>query len=92
MPHVHSMIWCLSISRKDCPIDPYSGEPFHYRISPGEEIEMLGKVGPGQAILWSTGPDGVNDGGKKAGRHLLDFGLDRTPEGFDLVTVVPDWP
>jgi hypothetical protein len=39
------------------PVDPYTGQPFGYRISAGEELPESGpspepiKVAPGQAIL-----------------------------------------
>jgi hypothetical protein len=60
------------------PIDPYSGEDYHYRISKGEVIDaQIANVAPGQAILWSTGPDRINNGG--VGRN-------------DLITVIPHWP
>jgi hypothetical protein len=35
------------------PIDPYTGEPFHYRISQGEEIGHQVTLAPGQALIWS---------------------------------------
>jgi len=76
------------------PIDPYSGQDFHYRISNGEQIEFAGQqrnVQPGQAVLWSTGPDRINHGGRKHGEHLpLDD--PHWADGFDLITVVPHWP
>src|SRR5262249_19145008 len=58
----------------ELPVDPYSGQAFQYRISQGEDldravpggIEKL-RVQPGQGILWSTGPDRVDHGGRKHG-------------------------
>lgn len=74
------------------PIDPYSGQPFHYRISPGERIEGVGLVDPGQGVLWSTGPDRVDDGAHKSGDWLPDDDPEWTRGGLDLVTPVPRWP
>jgi hypothetical protein len=41
------------------PLDPYSGQPFHYRISRGEELgdPTRGQtltLAPGQALIWSN--------------------------------------
>jgi len=55
------------------PADPYSGGPFHYRISPGERIRMLPfgeepnafrDLVAGAAVAWSVGPNLANDGGR----------------------------
>lgn len=63
------------------PMDPFSDEPFRYRISAGELLvpppSMISGTGsatppgarpreikPGQALFWSVGPDGVDDGGR----------------------------
>jgi hypothetical protein len=67
------------------PVDPYSGKAFSYRISAGEQIENLGAVPPGDGILWSTGADGIDNGGRRDGPLPQDNGL-------DLITVVPSWP
>jgi hypothetical protein len=72
------------------PIDPYSGEPFHYRVSPGEHVLLLGNVRPGQAILWSAGPDRVDHGGHQHGDHLEDDNPSWSRGSFDLVTLVPN--
>ncbi len=69
------------------PVDPYSGQPFHYRVSAGEDIVNIGAVRVGQAVLWGVGPDGVDDGGKKDGVRLGDGA--KEPAGFDLITVIP---
>jgi len=62
-------------------MDPFSDEPFRYRISAGELLvpppSMISGTGsatppgarpreikPGQALFWSVGPDGVDDGGR----------------------------
>jgi hypothetical protein len=89
---------------RQLPVDPYSGQPFHYRISRGEHIQINGRehirgregpdkglVHPGQGVLWSTGPDRVDHGGRKDG----DFEDDDprwASEGFDLIELVPYWP
>jgi hypothetical protein len=63
------------------PIDPYSGSPYRYRIAPVN----------GQAILWSTGPDGIDHGGLNHGGHLRDDDAQWQRGGFDLITFVPQW-
>ncbi len=60
------------------PADPFTGRPFGYRVSRGETMavpsgDLVGApevaVAAGQGVLWSTGPDGVDHGGKvQAGR------------------------
>jgi hypothetical protein len=73
------------------PLDPYSGQSFHYRISRGEAMERAGgtervmvqKVWQGRGVVWSVGLDridngGLRDGGGIALEHLLkdaSFGL-----------------
>jgi hypothetical protein len=82
------------------PVDSYSGQSFHYRVSRGEELIYLRpdgrgrtrpepvRVQPGQAILWSTGPDRTNNGGHKHGERLADNDRGWSTEGFDLLTLV----
>jgi hypothetical protein len=85
----------------ELPPDPYTGAPFHYRLSKGGEAiefratERIGDwqdrvLSPGQGILWSAGPDRVDHGGHKHGGVMLDDDP-RWGEGFDLVTLVPHW-
>jgi ABC-type transport system involved in multi-copper enzyme maturation permease subunit len=56
------------------PDDPYSRQPFRYRVSQGERltwarqvagggVEAVREVPAGCGILWSVGPDGGDDGG-----------------------------
>jgi ABC-type transport system involved in multi-copper enzyme maturation permease subunit len=56
------------------PDDPYSRQPFRYRVSQGERVtwarrlpgggaEAVREVPAGWGILWSVGPDGGDDGG-----------------------------
>ncbi len=54
---------------------------------PRERREIL----PGQAILWSTGPDRIDDGGK---RQLIHQNPSGNPDGFeqDIIEVVPPTP
>jgi hypothetical protein len=86
------------------PLDPYRGRDFGYRVSGGEQIEMAGgeafqgrigpdrgAVNPGQGVFWSTGPDRVNDGGRKHGGLPHDDEAAGPGGGCDLVTVVPNW-
>ena len=80
------------------PVDPYSGQAFRCRISKGEIIEFQPGgparqvVGTGQGILWSTGPDRVDDGGRRHAGEAPDDDPLWARGGFDLVTVVPRWP
>jgi hypothetical protein len=97
--------------------DPFSGRPFRYRLSQGEEIvwpvvqqqwqagaaggapmaagpgdipgaaaEPMRIVPAGQGILWSVGPDGRDDEGKRQG---LGRGKGETLPGEDLIYLVP---
>jgi len=81
------------------PVDPYSGQRFHYRVSKGEQIEkefagpegqaITLKVPAGQGVLWSVGPDRVDDGGLRDGSGLEYY---RWPaQGLDLIFLVPRW-
>jgi hypothetical protein len=74
------------------PVDPYSGQPFGYRASAGEHVDFAGDVQPGQAVIWSTGPDRIDHGGQKHGGRLADDDAEWSNGGFDLVTLVPHWP
>src|SRR5262249_19797925 len=56
------------------PEEPFSGQPFRYRISKGERSQPQPRTGrakqdvpDGQAILWSVGPDGIDHGGIRQG-------------------------
>src|SRR5439155_5504896 len=79
---------------KDLPADPYSGGPFHYRISSGERILMSHRVEEskvneqvpgGAAVVWSVGPDLMDDGGRIQTPHR-DYS--RVSEG-DVLFIVP---
>lgn len=84
----------------DVPVDPYSGEPVRYRISNGERIEFRALDEPrrpkpavqGQGILWSTGPDRSDHGGRQDAGSLPDDNVQWSHSDFDLVTLVPHWP
>jgi hypothetical protein len=77
------------------PVDPYNGQGFRYRISrDGEPVrgvngEDLGPVRVGQGILWSTGPDRVDDGGRADGGRWEDDDSRWSHGGFDLIRVIP---
>jgi hypothetical protein len=58
------------------PTDPYSGQSFQY----------------GNAIVWSTGPDQIDHGGRKHGGHLPDDDALWKSGDFDLIKQVPNWP
>ena len=85
--------------------DPYSGQPFRYRISQGEKVEREPPVaGPeaekavevsipaGQGIVWSVGPEGKDTGGSHDGSRV--YTSDRpwsTESGLNWVFLVPPW-
>jgi hypothetical protein len=85
---------------RSLPVDPFPSRSFLYRISQGEQITRRGfiqatddalEVAPGQGVVWSPGPDLVDNGGKIAGEV---FGWDSplSWRGLDLVFIVPYWP
>jgi hypothetical protein len=81
------------------PVDPYSGQAFRYRVSMGEQLEIAGRgapqrvvVRPGQGIVWSTGPDRVDHGGRQDGDDAADDDPRWGRGGLDLITVVPHLP
>jgi hypothetical protein len=71
------------------PTDPYSGQAFRYRLSPGEHIDKVGAVRAGQGVLWSTGPDRIDHGGSGHGGHVAEDDPLWAQGRFDLITVVP---
>ena len=74
------------------PTDPHSGQSYRYRIAPrNEPLNDIGAV-PGQGIVWSTGPDRVDHGGRTDGGHLPDDDPQWSRGEFDLITLVPQWP
>jgi hypothetical protein len=76
----------------ELPIDPYSGEPFRYRVSVGEQIEGLGAVLPGQGVVWSTGPDRTDHGGHSHGGRVPDDEPQWSLLHLDLIVRVPYRP
>jgi hypothetical protein len=70
------------------PSDPYDGQPLRYRISKGEGISWFDgstqKVEAGQAVLWSVGTDGIDQGGVRQ-EHESAF----HPTNSDLIYLVP---
>jgi len=78
----------------EVPVDPYSGVAFGYRLSAGERVSIAGgaahhAVERGQAIVWSSGADARDDGGRNDGRHVRDEDARWPAGGMDLVLVVP---
>lgn len=84
------------------PMDPYSGKSFLYRIEKENNlvflehtvgVQGLRELGRsfdrGDGILWSTGPDRVDDGGRRHGGRLHFHSVEWTRPGFDLLTRVP---
>jgi hypothetical protein len=87
---------------KTIPVDPFSGRPFGYRVSAGEKIEVAQwqpegeprflTVSAGQGVLWSTGADRSDDGGRKQGLDLDGSAPSSREPGLDLIFLVPQWP
>jgi hypothetical protein len=73
------------------PLDPYSGRSIGYRISKGEHIDPVGDVGAGQGILFSTGPDRTDHGGRKQGAHRNDDDPQWSGRELDLIVVLRQW-
>jgi hypothetical protein len=78
------------------PLDPFNGRSFGYRKSVGEilvwpdtrGIPESVSIPPGRGVLWSVGPDLVDQGGtKQAVNKPLEKQL-----GGDLIYLVPAWP
>ena len=61
------------------PIDPYSGQSYRYRGAPDN-------------IVWSTGPDRIDHGGRKHGGHLVTDDAQWANGDFDLVEPVLLFP
>jgi hypothetical protein len=79
------------------PPDPFSGRPFGYRLSETNQqvawpdargIPEAVTIPLGQGVLWSVGPDLVDQGGTKQGVHLSLA----KQQGVDLIFLVPSWP
>jgi hypothetical protein len=75
------------------PSDPFDpSAPFHYRLSAGEEIvwptlsdpEATRKLPPGQGVLWISGEDRSDDGGKRRCQPAQ-----RCLAGEDVIFLVP---
>jgi nitroreductase len=80
------------------PLDPYSGESFRYRVTTGAETLIGEPRGPGsperrlsagQGVVYSVGPDGVDDGGKQHGGELKPGQAVDSSDGLDLLFLVP---
>jgi hypothetical protein len=85
------------------PPDPFDAQPFRYRVSTGETLaqsartagigrpfgpgEMVVAVAPGQAVIWSVGPDGLDQGGRQL--PLLPGGATRQEDWVFLVPLPP---
>jgi hypothetical protein len=63
------------------PIDPYSGQSYSYRVDPA-----------GREIVWSVGPDKIDNGGHKDGTPIPDDSPRWQTDGLDLIKAVPRWP
>jgi hypothetical protein len=86
----------------ELPRDAYSGNEFGYRISQGEKIEWADEPGfeppggpslrvvpAGYPLVWSTGPDRVDDGGRKHGGGMREDNHRWRQGGYDLVSMAP---
>jgi hypothetical protein len=87
----------------ELPVDPFTGRPFGYRVSVGEQLSALttelgGRrigeprtVAPGQGIVWSAGPDAIDNGGISGGSDFNWYDPLRE-KGADLIFIVPKVP
>jgi hypothetical protein len=85
----------------ELPLDPFTGRPFGYRVSIGERLHTLSTQGrvigetrdvaPGQGVVWSAGPDAVDNGGTAGGTDFPWYDP-RREEGADLIFLVPSVP
>jgi hypothetical protein len=86
------------------PLDPYSGQHYHYRISKGETIEREHPSGPeaqpvetlkvpsGQGVVWSVGPAQRDNGGTRDGSRIFtNSGPWPSGYGLNWVFLVPRW-
>jgi hypothetical protein len=78
------------------PADPFSGQPFRYRVSAGETIpwnkwsddESASRtLAPGTGIVWSVGPDLRDDGGMA--HQARGWVLRLPPRDMDMLFLVP---
>lgn len=65
-------------------VDPFSGRAFIYRV-----IDPAGDRWGRGYLLWSTGPDGKDDGGRF--NQERGPGVDRAGPGFDVPLNEPGW-
>src|SRR5205807_680385 len=90
---------------EDLPLDPFSGQPFHYRVSTGQRIVWRGggstaaggqpewtDVPAGQGILWSVGPESSGTFGMRGTPFLDPLGQEHFLVARDQVFLVPSWP
>jgi hypothetical protein len=86
----------------ELPADPFSGEPFRYRVSAGEQVrwrqapreweQEFRAVPAGQGIVWGVGPDQIDNGGKAQGDGGSLSIRGREQRGLDVIFLVPRWP
>src|SRR5262249_51216580 len=84
------------------PADPFDGQPFRYRVTDGKGVNWGPATEPsaaaaGQplvsALLWSVGPDGIDNGGWSAGRAEENRSASHwRAKRFDAIYSVPAWP
>lgn len=80
------------------PPDPYDGKPFRYRVSAGEHLTQVNRMGAGPApnpppsimlvagspVIWSVGPDRIDQGGRQVPIMPAEY-----PRQEDWVFVLP---
>ncbi|MSQ94257.1 MAG: hypothetical protein EXR98_06835 [Gemmataceae bacterium] len=70
------------------PADPYSGQPFRYQVGP---LPWHPFIRLDTAIVWSTGPDRIDHGGRRQGGEFSDDDARWAGGDFDLIKLVPHW-
>jgi hypothetical protein len=81
------------------PLDPFSGQLFHYRVSTGQHIEWrTGGEHPegtdipvGQGILWTVGPEPSGTFGMRGTPFVDGAGREHFLIAPDQLSVVPAW-
>jgi hypothetical protein len=87
----------------ELPHDPFSPtqQGFSYRVSEGEDIAWdargepggdLRHIKPGQGVVWSVGPDLINDGGHAQAANLSPSAQRTAGKGRDWIFLVPSPP
>jgi hypothetical protein len=74
------------------PTDPYSGQPYRFRVAAANDAGLIPlDIEPGNAVLWSTGPDKIDHGGLKDANRVPDTDARWRTGELDLIKPAPRW-